>query len=223
MSARERLLTRIRQRTAKGDAATREAAVDDRLGNPRANLIPVRGQGDDEHRVAVFTKYMESVGGTVETIDDVNDIPERVAAYLRNSNRPAHVRKGTDPLLATLPWHRAGTLEVADGRAADADKASLTHAFAGVAESGTIIQLSGPDNPTTLNFLPEAHIVVLKVADLYASYEEVFPRLRRLYGAGNMPRTVNMISGPSRTADIEQTIVRPAHGPKDMHVIIVKQ
>ncbi|MGE3831437.1 MAG: lactate utilization protein C, partial [Parvibaculaceae bacterium] len=104
----------------------------------------------------------------------------------------------------------------------DADKASLTHAFAAAAESGTVIQLSGPDNPTTLNFLPEAHIVVLKAADLHASYEEAWARLRALYGPGNMPRTVNMISGPSRTADIEQTIVRPAHGPKDMHVIIVK-
>ena len=65
-------------------------------------------------------------------------------------------------------------------------------------------------------------IVYLEVKDLHASYEEAWSRLREIYGPGQMPRTVNMISGPSRTADIEQTIVRPAHGPKDMHVIIVK-
>jgi L-lactate dehydrogenase complex protein LldG len=54
------------------------------------------------------------------------------------------------------------------------------------------------------------------------SYEEAFDRLRAIYGEGVLPRTVNLISGPSRTADIEQTIVRPAHGPKNMHVIIVR-
>lgn len=109
-----------------------------------------------------------------------------------------------------------------EGPAVDADRASISHAFAGVAESGTIVQVSGPDNPTTLNFLPEAHIVLLESADLFASYEEAWSKLRKAMGEGNMPRTVNMISGPSRTADIEQTIVRPAHGPKNMHVIIVR-
>jgi L-lactate dehydrogenase complex protein LldG len=84
------------------------------------------------------------------------------------------------------------------------------------------VQLSGGANPTTLNLLPEAHIVLLEGKNLHGSYEEVWTRLREVYGEGQMPRTVNMISGPSRTADIEQTIVRPAHGPKDMHVIIIR-
>jgi L-lactate dehydrogenase complex protein LldG len=221
-AARERIFGRIRRMAAKADETARKGAVEARLAHPKTNLIPERGQGDDAHRIAVFTKYMEAVGGTVEVIDDIDDVPARVAEYLRNTNRPAQIKRGADPLLAKLPWHRAGTLEVSEGRAHDSDKASLTHAFAAAAESGTIIQLSGPDNPTTLNFLPEAHIVVLKVSDLHASYEEAWARLRALYGPGNMPRTVNMISGPSRTADIEQTIVRPAHGPKDMHVIIVR-
>jgi len=165
---------------------------------------------------------MEDVGGTVEVLDDINDVPQAVAAYLREHNLPAEIRHGADPALAILPWHRAGTLAVHEGRAADSDKASLSMAFAGAAESGTVILVSGADNPTTLNFLPEAHIVVLRTGDLHASYEEAWARLREVYGPGNMPRTVNMISGPSRTADIEQTIVRPAHGPKDMHVIIIR-
>lgn len=221
-AARERILGRIRRAATKGDDAGRAAAMEERIAHPPVNLIPKRGQGDEAHRIAVFTKYMEGVGGTIEVIDDIDDVPERVAAYLRNTNRPAAIRRGADPLLAKLPWHRAATLEVNEGPARDSDKASLTHAFAAAAESGTVIQLSGPDNPVTLNFLPEAHIVVLKASDLHASYEEAWARLRALYGPGNMPRTVNMISGPSRTADIEQTIVRPAHGPKDMHVIIVR-
>jgi L-lactate dehydrogenase complex protein LldG len=131
------------------------------------------------------------------------------------------VRRGADAVLAQLPWHR-GTLEVAEGRAEETDRASVTRAFAGVAESGTILQVSGQDNPTTLNFLPEVHIVVLEAANIFASYEEAWTKLRDAFGKGRMPRTVNMISGPSRTGDIEQTIVRPAHGPKNMHVIVVR-
>lgn len=222
MSPRELILTRIKSRIAKGDDAARAAAVDARLSRHAANLIPARGQGGIEHRIRVFTEMMLAVGGTVELLDDIDDVPQAIAVYLRQGNLPAHIRRGADAKLAELPWRRAAAVEVAEGRAIDSDKASLTRAFAGVAESGTIIQLSGPDNPTTLNFLPEAHIVVLEAENLHASYEEAWTRLRQHLGEAVMPRTVNMISGPSRTGDIEQTIVRPAHGPKNMHVIIVR-
>lgn len=222
MSAREQILSRIRSKTAKADDAVRRATVEAHIAAHPRNLIPLRGQGDDDHRLRVFTEMMEAVGGTVEVTDDINDVPEAVANYLRSQNLPARVRRGSEPAIARLPWHRGGALDVLEGRAVDEDRASITLAFAGVAESGTIIQVSGPENPTTLNFLPEAHIVVLEVKDLYASYEEAWTKLRARMGEGSMPRTVNMISGPSRTADIEQTIVRPAHGPKNMHVIVVR-
>lgn len=222
MSAREMILGRVRAKLPKGPEGSRREAVERRLAEHAPHLIPARGQGDIEHRIRVFTEMMLAVGGTVEAVDDINEVPHHVAQYLRGGNLPAVVRRGADALLARLPWHRGGALEVTEGPAVDADRASISHAFAGIAESGTIVQISGADNPTTLNFLPEAHIVVLEAADLFASYEEAWTKLRARLGEGNMPRTVNMISGPSRTADIEQTIVRPAHGPKNMHVIIVR-
>ncbi|WP_373503959.1 lactate utilization protein C [Aestuariivirga sp.] len=221
MTARDAMLARIRSKTAKGSDETRRAAVDARLAQHPRNLIPERGIGDEDHRVRVFTEMMQAVGGSVEIVNDLNDVPDSISDYLRNSNLPAHVRRGSDPVLARLPWHR-GTLEVAQGRAEETDRASVTRAFAGIAETGTIIQVSGQDNPTTLNFLPEVHIVVLEASAVFASYEEAWTKLRDEFGEGIMPRTVNMISGPSRTGDIEQTIVRPAHGPKNMHVIIVR-
>lgn len=222
MSTREMILGRVRARLPKAPDAARRAAVEHRLAAHPRNLIPARGQGDVEHRIRVFTEMMLAVGGTVEVLNDVNEVPHAVADYLRRGNLPAQLRRGADPLLARLPWHRGGTLEVMEGPAVDADRASISHAFAGIAESGTIMQVSGADNPTTLNFLPEAHIVLLEASALFASYEEAWSKLREVMGEGNMPRTVNLISGPSRTADIEQTIVRPAHGPKNMHVIIVR-
>ena len=222
MSAREAMLARIRAKVAKGPEDVRRATVDQRIVQHPRNLIPERGIGDEAHRLAVFTEMMEAVGGSVEILDHMEDVPQAVAEYLRNSNLPAHVRRGADPVLAKLPWHRGGALEVVEGRAQDSDRASVTRAFAGVAESGTIIQVSGADNPTTLNFLPEVHIVVLEASAIFASYEEAWTKLRAAFGEGVMPRTVNMISGPSRTGDIEQTIVRPAHGPKNMHVIVTR-
>ena len=221
MSSRDAMLANIRSKVSKGSEAARRAAVDAHLAAHPRNLIPARGVGDDEHRLRVFTEMMQAVGGSVELVDDLNDVPHAAADYLRNTNLPAKLRRGSDEVLAKLPWHR-GMLEIDVGRAVDADRASITRAFAGIAESGTIIQISGPDNPTTLNFLPEAHIVVLEAGNLFASYEEAWSKLRIEMGEAVMPRTVNMISGPSRTADIEQTIVRPAHGPKNMHVIIVR-
>jgi L-lactate dehydrogenase complex protein LldG len=95
------------------------------------------------------------------------------------------------------------------------------HALAGVAESGTIVLASGADNPTTLNFLPETHIVVLAAADIVGDYESAFDMIRDRYGKSAMPRTVNLITGPSRSADIEQTILLGAHGPRRLHLVIV--
>ena len=167
MSSRDAMLARIRSKVSKGNEEQRRAAVDAYLTAHRRNLIPARGQGDDEHRLRVFTEMMQAVGGSVEVVDDINDVPHAAANYLRQNNLPAHIRRGGDAVLARLPWHR-GILDVSVGRAEEADRASITRAFAGVAETGTIIQISGSDNPTTLNFLPEVHIAVLEMENLFA-------------------------------------------------------
>ncbi len=80
---------------------------------------------------------------------------------------------------------------------------------------------SGADNPTTLNFLPDNHIVVVDAEDVAADFESVFARLRARFPSRQLPRVVNMITGPSRSADIEQTLILGAHGPRRLHVILV--
>lgn len=99
--------------------------------------------------------------------------------------------------------------------------ATVSAAFAGIAETGTLMLISGPDNPTSLNFLPEAHIVVLPTAWIVGSYEEAFACFRAATKPSEMPRTINWITGPSRTADIEQTLLLGAHGPKQLLAILV--
>jgi len=131
------------------------------------------------------------------------------------------VKRGADQRLAALPWERERTLDVSSGPSDGKDLVAVSHAFGAVAESGTLMLISGPDNPTTLNFLPDSHIVVLDAKDVAGDYETLWRRLREKFGDGTMPRTINLITGPSRSADIEQTLILGAHGPRRLHVMVV--
>jgi L-lactate dehydrogenase complex protein LldG len=217
------VFSRIRQGLGvSGNEPARRRAVDERLAQHPRNLVPRRGQLERSARIALFRTMAEGVHATVDEAAGLAEIPVLVAAYLRQQNLPSRIRHGDDPLLSRLPWKEgAPTIERLGGPAEPADEVSVSRAAAGVAESGTLILLSGPDNPTTLNFLPETHIAVVQGDDIVASYEDVFDRIRSTYGAGRMPRTLNMITGPSRTADIEQRLELGAHGPKRLHIIIV--
>jgi L-lactate dehydrogenase complex protein LldG len=221
-SGRDIVLGKIRRAlAATGDEAARRSAVAERLADPRPHTIPARGQRDREGRVVLFKEMAEKVSTTVERVGSNDEVPAALARYLRNLNLPLRVRTGADPMIATLPWEREPHLERSVGASDGDDPVSFSHAFAGVAESGTLVLLSGPDNPTTLNFLPDTHVVMLSADDVAGDYESVWRRIREIYGAGAMPRTVNLVTGPSRSADIEQTLILGAHGPRILHIIIV--
>jgi L-lactate dehydrogenase complex protein LldG len=222
MSARDLIFGSIRRSLGvSGKEATRRKTVDDRLAQHPAGLIPARGQLAPKQRLALFRTMVEAANGSVEEIADAGDVPGAIAALLRTHNLPMAVRRGADPRLAALPWERERTLEVAVGPTDGKDLAAVSHAFGAVAESGTLMLVSGPDNPTTLNFLPDTHIVVVDAKDVAGDYETLWRRLRETFGDGLMPRTVNLITGPSRSADIEQTLILGAHGPRRLHVVLV--
>src|SRR5580704_18316927 len=105
---------------------------------------------------------------------------------------PLRLRHGDDPRLAALPWGNAPALEVSRGPSDGHDLAAVSHAFAAVAETGTVVLTSGPDNPTTLNFLPDVHVVVVEAGAVAGDFETVMEELRDRYGVGTLPRTVNM-------------------------------
>jgi L-lactate dehydrogenase complex protein LldG len=222
MKSREAILASIRRSLAvTGEEPSRRAAVSARLASHPRNLVPERGDGDRSHRLSLFTEMALAVSATVREVASSAEIPAAVQAYLRSHNLPQRLRHGADPLIESLPWaEHAPSLERGQGRALLSDETSLSRALAGVAETGTLIMTSGPDNPTTLNFLPENHIVLLLADDVAGNYEDVWDKLREKYGS-NLPRTVNMITGPSRTGDIEQTIELGAHGPRRLHILLV--
>ena len=221
MSARSTLFASIRHRSA---LRQRTRAARGRRGSARKHprgVIPARGQLPPAERVKLFTRMVEAANGSAEILPSMDDIPSAVAALLRRHNLPMQIRRGDDPRLAALPWEKERTLEVSTGASDGHQLVSVTHAFAGVAETGTLIMASGPDNPTTLNFLPDTHVVVVDAKDIAGDYESVWARLRETFGVDALPRAINMITGPSRSADIAQILILGAHGPRRLHVLVV--
>jgi len=204
-----------------GTVAQRRAAVDARLGGQAPHLIPERAKKDAEGRKALFVEHLKGQSATVVSVAGPEDIPEAIVSYLRGANLPMRVRMGDDPRLQGVPWAKQPALTCDRGRAQPGDEVGLSHAVAGVAETGTLVMMSGGDNPVTLNYLPETHVVVVKASDIAGNYEAAFDQVRGRLGRGTMTRTVNLISGPSRTGDIGGRLVMGAHGPRRMCVIIV--
>ncbi|MGO9983660.1 MAG: LutC/YkgG family protein [Rhodomicrobium sp.] len=219
-TARDAVLSRVREKLGmRGDEPGRRGLVQSRMRHPQANLIPERAQKPRGELIKLFQTMLEKSGAKVARVRALKGLPEAIAAALRENNLPSRVRLGADPIFDGLRAE-PGLLELLSGPAAGADAVGLSHAIAGAAETGTLFLVSGADNPSTINFLPETHVIAILASDIAGSYEEGWSKLRTLYGSGNMPRTVNLISGPSRTADIEQTIVMGAHGPKNLLVLI---
>jgi L-lactate dehydrogenase complex protein LldG len=222
MSAREDILSNIRRSLGvTGREAPRLSAMQERLKSAPRGVVPMRGQVSGEARVALFRAEAERVAASVAEVAQPQDIVLEVARYLREHNLPASLRMGADARLNGLDWS-ATAIVVSHGPSAGDDLNGLSHAFGAVAETGTLAMVSGADNPTTLNFLPDNHIVVLREADLLSDAESLWDRLRATYGKALAPRTVNLITGPSRSGDIEQQIVLGAHGPRRLHIVILR-
>ncbi len=229
--ARARMLGRIRQGLGRGELpGTVAAGLIDRLRAHRRNLIPARASLPRAGQVALWRANIEKEHATVAVAAEAGEIPALVADYLAAQNLPPAVRVAPDPSLTSLAWSERPLLAVAVGRAEPGDAVSLTPCFAAVAETGTMVFPGGPTHPTTLNIMPETQIVVLRQSRIVGTYEDAWDLLRAERaapwdgptGTRFMPRNVMLVTGPSRTADIEQTIELGAHGPRRVHIILVQ-
>ncbi len=220
MNARDAVLASVRRSLGvTGAEAPRRFEVERRIAEAPPGVVPQRGQGDANTRGATFMGVAVRALATVAEVGTRADAPAEVARFLRASNAPATLRMGADPRLAAMPW--GGTaLDIATGASDGHDVNAVSMALAGIAETGTVALVSGADNPTTLNFLPDNHIVVVEREHVVADYEAAFGRVRAGYGKCGAPRTVNLVTGPSRSADIEQTLLLGAHGPRRLHIVI---
>ncbi len=212
MSARDRILARVGRATGGGD----RVAVAVRLGQRDAQPAPVpaSAQTRGEARIAQFIEKTVAVDATVSRLVSLDDLPAALADELRNRNLPAAIRTGTDAAFER-DW---GTIERTTGPGRLDEPATLSRAHLGMAETGTLVLASGAQNPVTLTVLGETHFVVVRTQDIKAGFEDMWAewRVRALD-----PRTINMVTGPSRSADIGQTLQLGAHGPVALHVFVV--
>ena len=165
-----------------------------------------------------FIERLDAAAGTHARLRAIDEVPAAVSQYLKDKDEVAQ-RLGITPhpMLQGLTWAEDAVPE-RDIATARNWGSAVAVGYCGIAETGSIVMPSGPERPTTLNFLPDHHIVVLAVADIVDYMEAVWDRL---LAEGPMPRTVNVITGPSRTADVEQTLQLGAHGPRSLHVLLI--
>ncbi|HEX2116795.1 MAG TPA: lactate utilization protein [Alphaproteobacteria bacterium] len=229
MTAREQILGGIRRSLRRGALDNAAAApLERRLADPPRGAIPARTQDLDRGGlVDLFERYATEAAATVTRVPGIDEVPDAVAGFLASHNLPSELAMAPDPLLDRVPWEKRPLLRIRKGRSDGRDPVGLSAAFCGIAETATLMLASGADSPSTLNFLPDTHIVVLPASRVVGPMEDAWAKLRaagpgaKLSGAA-MPRTVNFITGPSRTGDIEQKILMGAHGPRRLHIVIVE-
>ena len=218
-AAREAILGRVKAALGRreGDAQARaQAYVAAHAHGPRPTL-----PADLVQAFVAQARHMES---TVERIASLAEVPAAVARYLDALELPARIAEQKShagvcwPEFAGLDWQGAG-LAVEARPTQGADRLGITGALCAIAETGTLVVVSSPCTPTATTLLPDTHVAVLSARDIVAGMEEAFARVRAL--PDGMPRAANLISGPSRTGDIEQTIVLGAHGPYRVHILLL--
>lgn len=220
--ARAAIFKRIRiNQHRTGEPVTAERALaEDYLARHPAGPRPAI-EGDLRIR---FRAMSEKMSSTVDEVPRLADAPAAVARYL--DAQALGRRAVVWPALAALDWSGAG-LE-AEFRAPrfdesqGSDAVGITGCYCALAETGTVVLLSGPDTPASTHLLPETHIALVRASRIVAGMEDAFALLRAERG-GVVPRALNMVSGPSRTADIEQTVVLGAHGPYRVHLIVATE
>lgn len=214
MAAREDILARIRARQGKPaepDAAERDAVnayirSRPQHARPRADWEPL----------ARFRERAIGLASTVDEVESLAAVPAAVARYLKSNSLPLSAVCWTE--FGELPWPAAG-MEVAARPARDSDLVGITGVFCAIAETGTLMTVSGPRTPATASLLPETHVAIVRASRIMRGMEEAWQLLRN--ELAQPPRAVSFISGPSRTADIEQTVTLGAHGPYRVHIMLV--
>jgi L-lactate dehydrogenase complex protein LldG len=219
--SRQSILTAIRRGLRRGPLPEDQVAMlRGRLALHPRHLIPARSRLPHPEQVDLFVRNVEKEFGSVARVADMDAVPGAVADYLAALNLPGSVIMAPHPELQAIPWSARPLLDIREGRAEGTDAVSVQHGFAGIAETGTLMLPSAPERPVTLNLLADTAVVVLRASAVVGAYEEGWDRLRA--EVGGMPRNVMLVTGPSRSADIEQALELGAHGPRRLHVVLVE-
>ena len=219
-AARDAVLARVRGALGKSDdRAEARAAAESYVASHAQGPRPAM----PSDLVARFVQRATDMESTVERIGDRSEIAPAVARYIDALVLPPAIDAQRSkagvcwPELADLDWGRAG-LAIEPRPTTGQDRLGITGTFCAIAETGTLVMLAGAESPTATALLVDTHVAVVRAERIVSGMEEAFGLIRR--ERGPLPRAVNFISGPSRTGDIEQTIVLGAHGPFRVHILV---
>ena len=213
---RNEILQAVRSSLAIGEqrSVSRTELVEKRILTSEAHVQPVVA----DPLIQQFCDKHATVNGTYERVANLAEVPPAVLRHLTAIESPIELLVGQGELLDAVLWPdnisremRPATIE---------DSVAISEAYAGIAETGTLVLLSQEQRWTSHNFLPDDHIIVLNSNLIMRYQEDIWRRLRTL--PDGLPRVVNLITGPSKTADVEQTVQYGAHGPRRLHVIVVE-
>jgi L-lactate dehydrogenase complex protein LldG len=209
--AREQILARLRQTLDRGQP--RSVAVEQRLRERRCGPQPAWTEDLSER----FCAKLQAAAGSVARVADGPQLVAAVTDYLQAQGLPPELLLAPDPRLDALSW--PSDLTVRRGPA-EGERVGLSWALAGIAETGSLLLASGPHTPTALNFLVDDFLCILPTDRLVPYLEDAWQLVRAELGV--FPRALNLITGPSRTADVEQTIQLGAHGPRRLHLLLLE-
>ncbi len=222
-SSRQQIMSNLRRGLGRDNADASDNArttILERIANHPSSTIPARSQLDHAGQVDLFTIMALEAVAELIPLNSVNQLPAAVDRFMQQNQLQQLVMASSEQLTA-LDWSSTDHTQIEQRVVRAGDLISLTSSFAGIAETGTLMLHSGSDSPTTLNFLSDIHLVVLQTSTIVGNYEQAWQLLRQSQGEGQWPRTVNMITGPSRSADIEQKLQMGAHGPKRLVIFLV--
>ncbi len=203
--ARQDVLSRIRR-------ANRAVAAEPIRDHP----IPARARGGTAELAERFVAMAREAAATVDRIASTGELPAAVAAFLDSQGLARTVTIAPDAMLRSISW--APDVEAGDDPVEASGMVAVTPAFAGIAETGTLMVHSGPASPNRFHFLPETHIAVLRAAAIVGGYEDAWARLALCFET--LPRSVTLITGPSRSSDIERQLQIGVHGPRRLHIVL---
>lgn len=221
-TAKAHILAQIRQNLKiEGDQADRLQRVKQRLQQHPRNTVPSRVPEQAKQQMSVFQEFCAENAMTIAEITSLDQVPQAVQDFLISHNQPAQIKATDEAFLQEIDWQQQPLLTVSHGACTKSDKTTISGCLAAIAETGTIMVHSGSDFPMGAAFFPDNHIVVIKESQITGWYEQAWDQIREDY-PDLLPRQVTLVSGPSRTGDIEHKVQLGAHGPKKMHILLLK-
>ncbi len=219
ISGRDAFLQRVRQAVAEGNRAGGAAPL------PARGSAGYQGAGPDP--AARFVQELTAAGGVAHRAADREAATAKVVELVR-ARSARRVLLGRGRVLDTLPLAdalRAAGIEVtrADELPPGDPRGPLFAADVGIsepdhllAETGSLVVTARPEEPRSLTLLPPVHIAVADPSHLIADLFDLFAK----YPSG-LPSSLVLITGPSKTGDIELRLVTGVHGPGEVHVILL--